>query len=178
MKTQNIKKKKSCNIINIIQYIIIFILIAFIAYFSYQKFILNKRYVPFFNHNFFIILSGSMEPTINTNDLIVTSQKNVYEKNDIVAFSSGNYITVHRIVDVKNDTSGTKFITKGDSNNTTDLEELDPNDIIGVYKFTIPILGNIFIFLYTYPIFLIILIVVLILIYLIIKFIQKRNKEN
>ena len=97
------KTKISRKVINILQYIIIIILIVLIAYYSYQKFILQKKYVSFFNHNFFIILSGSMETTINTKDLIVTSPKDTYEKGDIIAFNQDETVTVHRIIDVKNE---------------------------------------------------------------------------
>lgn len=158
------KTKISRKVINILQYIIIIILIVLIAYYSYQKFILQKKYVSFFNHNFFIILSGSMETTINTKDLIVTSPKDTYEKGDIIAFNQDETVTVHRIIDVKNEDGIKSYVTKGDNNNAEDLDEVKNEDILGAYNFTIPILGGIIIFFATNPILLIVLIVALVLI--------------
>lgn len=172
------KAKISRKVINILQYIIIIILIVLIAYYSYQKFILQKKYVSFFNHNFFIILSGSMETTINTKDLIVTSPKSTYEKGDIIAFNRNETITVHRIINVKNENGTKSYITKGDNNNAEDLDEVQNEDILGAYNFTIPILGSIIIFFAANPILLIILIVALILIYFIIKLLKQNYNEN
>lgn len=172
------KTKISRKVINILQYIIIIILIVLIAYYSYQKFILQKKYVPFFNHNFFIILSGSMETTINTKDLIVTSPKDTYEKGDIIAFNQDETVTVHRIIDVKNEDGIKSYVTKGDNNNAEDLDEVKNEDILGAYNFTIPILGGIIIFFATNPILLIVLIVALVLIYFIIKLLKQNYNEN
>lgn len=172
------KTKISRKVINILQYIIIIILIVLIAYYSYQKFILQKKYVPFFNHNFFIILSGSMETTINTKDLIVTSPKDTYEKGDIIAFNQEETVTVHRIIDVKNEDGTKSYVTKGDNNNAEDLDEVKNEDILGAYNFTIPILGGIIIFFATNPILLIVLIVALVLIYFIIKLLKQNYNEN
>lgn len=172
------KAKISRKVINILQYIIIIILIVLIAYYSYQKFILQKKYVPFFNHNFFIILSGSMETTINTKDLIVTSPKDTYEKGDIIAFNQEETVTVHRIIDVKNEDGTKSYVTKGDNNNAEDLDEVKNEDILGAYNFTIPILGGIIIFFATNPILLIVLIVALVLIYFIIKLLKQNYNEN
>lgn len=172
------KTKISRKVVNILQYIIIIILIVLIAYYSYQKFILQKKYVSFFNHNFFIILSGSMETTINTKDLIVTSPKDTYEKGDIIAFNQDETVTVHRIIDVKNEDGIKSYVTKGDNNNAEDLDEVKNEDILGAYNFTIPILGGIIIFFATNPILLIVLIVALVLIYFIIKLLKQNYNEN
>ena len=166
---------KAKKIIRIIQYIIIVILIVLIAYIAYQKFILKKKNISFFNNNFFIILSGSMEPTIKVKDLVVTSPKDNYVKGDIVAFYTGENVTVHRIEDIKTENNITYYVTKGDNNNAIDLNTVSQNNIIGAYKFTIPILGSIIIFFYSNPILLFTLIIALILIYAIIKLIKKRN---
>ena len=133
-------KKKKLNIFNIIQYIIIIILIILIGYFSVQKFILKNTSVNFLNYNFYTILSGSMEPTINIKDLVVTHPKDKYETNDIIAFKHDDSVTVHRIVNVEYDDNGTElFTTKGDNNNSIDTDKITSSDIIGSYRFTIPL---------------------------------------
>ena len=172
-------KKTKINIFNTKQYIIIVILIILIGYFSIQKFILKNKSINFLNYNFYTILSGSMEPTINTKDLVVTHPKEKYEVNDIVAFKHDNAVTVHRIVNVEYDNNGTElFTTKGDNNNTIDNDKITSSDIIGSYRFTIPLLGSLILFISSNPIFAVIFLITIILIYYIIKalikYIQKR----
>ena len=63
-----------------------------------------------------VVLSGSMEPTIMTNDLIFVKAQESYEVGDIVVYQSGKMLIVHRIVALEGDS----VITKGDANNTAD----------------------------------------------------------
>ena len=172
-------KKTKINIFNTIQYIIIVILIILIGYFSIQKFILKNKSINFLNYNFYTILSGSMEPTINIKDLVVTHPKEKYEINDIVAFKHDNAVTVHRIVNVEYDNNGTEFFTtKGDNNNTIDNEKITSSDIIGSYRFTIPLLGSFILFVSTNPLFVILFLIIIILIYYISKLLINRIRKK
>lgn len=63
-----------------------------------------------------VVLSGSMEPTIMVDDLIVVAQQDSYEMDDIVVYQSGHTLVVHRIVEVGPDT----VVTQGDANNVPD----------------------------------------------------------
>lgn len=63
-----------------------------------------------------VVLSGSMEPTIRIDDLIIVTEQEDYRENDIVAYQSGNMVVVHRIIEVEPDT----VITQGDANNAPD----------------------------------------------------------
>ena len=63
-----------------------------------------------------VVLSGSMEPTIRIDDLIIVTEQEDYKENDIVAYQSGNMVVVHRIIEVEPDT----VITQGDANNAPD----------------------------------------------------------
>ena len=63
-----------------------------------------------------VVLSGSMEPTIRIDDLIIVTEQEDYRENDIVAYQSGNMVVVHRIIQVEPDT----VITQGDANNAPD----------------------------------------------------------
>ena len=76
--------------------------------------------------------SGSMEPTLKVNDLIIIYEFREYEVGDIVTFNyNGDKIT-HRIVSINDN----EVITKGDANNTND-KPIKKEDIIGkvIYKF-------------------------------------------
>ena len=63
-----------------------------------------------------VVLSGSMEPTIHIDDLIIVTEQEDYKENDIVAYQSGSMVVVHRIIAVEPDT----VITQGDANNAPD----------------------------------------------------------
>lgn len=172
-------KKTKINIFNTIQYIIIVILIILIGYFSVQKFILKNKSINFLNYNFYTILSGSMEPTINIKDLVVTHPKEKYKINDIIAFKHDNAVTVHRIVNVEYDNNGTElFTTKGDNNNTIDNDKITSSDIIGSYRFTIPLLGSFILFVSTNPLFVILFLIIIILIYYISKLLINRIRKK
>lgn len=75
----------------------------------------NAMPMPF-GYGIAVVLSGSMEPTIAIDDLILVSQAESYAQDDIVVYQSGNVLVVHRILEVQPDT----VITQGDANNTPD----------------------------------------------------------
>ena len=62
----------------------------------------NKLVMPF-NKTIAVVLTGSMEPTIGVNDLIVIEKTNDYKIDDIVVYQSGDILIVHRIVSIDGD---------------------------------------------------------------------------
>ena len=63
-----------------------------------------------------VVLSGSMEPTIPIDALIIVKETEHYEVGDIVVYQSGKMPVVHRIVAL----DGEAVTTRGDANNTED----------------------------------------------------------
>lgn len=63
-----------------------------------------------------VVLSGSMEPTIMTNELIIVRAEENYAPGDIVVYQNGRVLVVHRIVRMDGET----VTTRGDANNTDD----------------------------------------------------------
>lgn len=107
-----------------------------------------------------MVVTGSMDPAIEENELIIIKECNNYELNDIVTYmdSDGNLIT-HRIVQI--DEYG--FISKGDSNDIAD-ENTDINNIEGKVVYHSKVLG---VFILNYLKFVIIIyLVVLLALYL------------
>jgi len=84
-----------------------------------------------------MVLSGSMEPNISKNELIVIKEQNVYQKGDIITYKDfwGRLIT-HRIVEI----DGEKIVTKGDSNDVPD-EIINKEKIQGKVVFHSILLG-------------------------------------
>jgi signal peptidase len=83
-----------------------------------------------------VILSGSMEPTLSVNDLVVVKAADSYTVDDIVVYQSGSTLVIHRIVDIQGDV----YITKGDANNTAD-EPIGLAVIKGKEVFSVPFVG-------------------------------------
>lgn len=89
----------------------------------------------------YIVLSGSMEPTISTGGVVwINTHETDVQINDVAAYelTKGTYVT-HRIVDIRDG----EYIFKGDANDTEDLVPVEPDRIVGKYMFTIPGLGKI-----------------------------------
>ena len=63
-----------------------------------------------------IIVSGSMEPAISVDDMIVFRKQREYSVGDIVLYNDGFVNVTHRIVEI----NGDQVITKGDANNAAD----------------------------------------------------------
>lgn len=118
-----------------------------------------------------VVLTGSMEPTININDFIIVKKPNNIEINDIVSYNDGKSKneTLHRVISI----NGNEVITKGDANNTADAP-ININQITGVYIGKIKILGSVISFI-TRPIIFSFIITIL---FAIIIFPSKKSKKQ
>lgn len=83
-----------------------------------------------------VVLSGSMEPALQVDDLILVREKDEYEVDDIVVFQDGHSLTVHRLIAF----DGERVITRGDANNVAD-DPITPDRILGAVFLRIPFLG-------------------------------------
>jgi len=91
---------------------------------------------------YFIVSSGSMEPTLSTGDWIVSSKVDFKDVHvgDIIAVQhpTENFLVVHRVVD-KNETC---LVTKGDACDAADNFVTQPKDVLARYSgFKIPKFG-------------------------------------
>ena len=75
----------------------------------------NSLPMPF-GYGAAIVLTGSMEPTIMADDLILVAEQESYEIGDVVVYQSGSILVVHRIIDMDE----TTVTTQGDANNAPD----------------------------------------------------------
>lgn len=111
--------KKQSKLLNIIIYI--FISLAILNLLSTSNGFIKFRLPISLGY----VYSGSMEPTIKTNDGYFLKKEKEYKIGDIITFKTKklkeNYVT-HRIID-ENDGS---FITQGDHNTTTDQDAGEP----------------------------------------------------
>ncbi len=96
----------------------------------------NKLPMPF-GVGMAVVLSGSMEPTLSVNDVIIVRESASYNIDDIVVYDSGRELIVHKIVQKNGDT----LITKGDANNIPD-EPIRAEAVKGKVVFSIPYAGT------------------------------------
>lgn len=156
-------------IIKFIKIVLTIILLAILIYVLYARYIEKKELISVFNKSFLVVMTGSMEPTIEGKELIVIDKKEKYNKGDIVTYKDDdNFIVTHRIVDINDK----EFIAKGDSNNINDNKQ-QISKIYGKVIFHSKLLG----------IFVLYILKPLLLIYLVyfiaveIYFIKKESKN-
>jgi signal peptidase len=91
----------------------------------------------------FNVISGSMEPTYSVGDLLYVKpvEPETVRVGDPITFVLNENLVVatHRVMDI--DEENQFFITKGDANENQDAAPVHFNNLIGVPKFHIPLLG-------------------------------------
>lgn len=89
-----------------------------------------------------IVVTGSMEPTINIKELIIIKEQKNYFVCDIVTYrDKNNNLVTHRIVSK----SGKTVVTRGDNNTVSD-EPININKIEGKVCYHSVLLGEFFIY--------------------------------
>ncbi|WP_239587617.1 signal peptidase I SipW [Bacillus pakistanensis] len=99
-----------------------------------------------FGYQFKTVLSGSMEPSIQTGSVIAvkTVEENKrFQKGDIITFiNEDDLLITHRVIEVKSNESRISYITKGDNNDGADREPVLPQNVKAEYTgFTLPYVG-------------------------------------
>jgi signal peptidase len=97
-----------------------------------------------------VVLSGSMEPALETGGLafmqpLDDGAKERIAPGDIITFRNPrfNSLVSHRVVEVNRDAEGLYFITKGDANTAFDAAPVRAERVIGEVRFDVPELGNV-----------------------------------
>ena len=113
--------------------LILLLILFLLLYFLAELKLFGKRYINFFGYTIFQVVTGSMEPTIKTSDIIIVKLTKEVSENDIITFKADNNFITHRIIKKDNE----QIITKGDANNTEDLPITD-DAVVGkvIYIFT------------------------------------------
>ena len=163
--------KKIVKIITNTILVILFIILAIIIFVKAKTLLNGNNYFELFGYSVFEVATGSMEPAISKNDIIITKKSSSYEINDVITFAKDkNYIT-HRILSKNNDT----YITKGDANNTAD-NPVTNDAIIGKVIKVYPNLG-IWKEVFTNPKILVIIFVTLVIFDIAFSYEPKTNKK-
>ena len=99
----------------------------------------------FFGVRIYSVISGSMEPAIPTGSLlyITEAQPEEIEEEEVIAFygvKDAASIITHRVIE--NRVVMGEFITKGDANQTQDMNPVPYDNFIGKVAYTIPKAGK------------------------------------
>jgi len=190
----------------VIKNVIFYIFVLFLLLIVITELLAPKTTIKIFGFKGYAVASGSMEPVIMTGDYIIITKTNTeqLEKDDIVSFyaylptvSGGRslQIVTHYIYERVETEEGIHYITysETDKNPEDGIKDIDfwrdennqptfvyPEDIIGQYRFRIPVLGTIILEankVVNNPILLLLIIVNVSIVVILIKYITKKPKE-
>lgn len=133
----------------------------------------------FFGWKPFIVLSGSMESEIYVGDVVVVKEIDTKDlkQGDIIAFKSDDIVVTHRIKEIIEENGQSKYITKGDNNNTEDQGYVLPEQVEGLYQFRISRLGNLAMFVQT-PVGMVVCLSIPIILLILVQIVDsKKDKE-
>lgn len=124
-------------------FLFISILIGYNVFLLNAKYVLHDKLPMLGGYGHAVVLSGSMKPAIDENDLLVIHKQDSYEINDIVTYIDyENTPVTHRIIEI----NGSSVRTQGDANNVPD-SEFDVERIKGKVIAIIPKMGYVVDFL-------------------------------
>lgn len=100
----------------------------------------------FLGYTPFIIVSGSMEPKIPVNNIIITKKidEDKIKVGDVISYldEDNNIVVTHRVINIKYTNGEFFYETKGDNNTMKDNNLVSYSQVQGKYLFSIPMLGK------------------------------------
>ena len=161
---------------NIISAITLFIFILSLTIIVNVSVAIKNNKVPnLFGYSYMTVTTGSMEPVLKINDLIVVKRRTTYKVNDIVTFyydvnNDGiNDVVTHKIVAINGDI----VTTYGVNNPITKTETIQMKNIVGKVIYQSTFLGNILSHkVVTNKIYILSLIIIILLIFIVFQIIK------
>ena len=139
--SKNIKRKDSFKrILFILIYILLIPVILFSLFLTMIELGKNSNVSNFMDYEFYTVVSESMSPKLNKNDIIIikkgVSIDKIKEHNIITFKNKYGEIITHRVVGFSKEGESTVLITKGDKNELVDSDVVTQGMIIGrmIYK--------------------------------------------
>lgn len=148
-------------------------LLACNLYLIMMERIMGVDHPTIFGFSTAVVASGSMEPALSVDDLVLNHTEDSYGQGDIITFQNGNSLTTHRIVEV----TDKGYVTQGDANNTVDLDVIPPKAVVGRVVWAIPYVGSMLAFLRS-PLGMVILIFTGLCIIELPFFLQRRREQT
>lgn len=129
-------KKFFKSLLQVASKIITVFLIIILIYILYSKYIAKNKITKIGGYGFLVVVSGSMEPEIEIDELVIIKEQESYNIGDIITYDFKDYLITHRIIDIQD----SNITTKGDSNNKSDVS-IESNQIEGKVIYHSKILG-------------------------------------
>ena len=85
-----------------------------------------------------VVMSGSMEPALSVDDLVIVAEAEEYRVGDVIVYQSGSDLVIHRIIAMDE----TIVIAQGDANNVADAP-IDLAVVKGRMVMAIPFVGTV-----------------------------------
>ncbi len=180
MEDRKKKRKIFTVIINVISYILLLILAVYVV----MHFIFPRHVIKIFRFQHITVLTDSMEPVINVDDVIIIKNFNPdrLKKGDIITFyvdfnndGKKEMVTHYFYESVLGDDGKTLYRTISNVSTTPDEWEIGAEDIVGKYVGRIPGVGKIIRF-FRHPIGILALAINIFLIYLIYRLIKGKEQ--
>ena len=132
-------------ILRIVLLVLIGLVLVGNIYLAAARNIFEQTNPTFFGFSSSVVLTGSMSPDIEPNDVVISRKQNSYTVGDIITFESEGSSVTHRIVAA--DEEG--YHTKGDANNTADSQPIKKTAVTGKVICVIPKAGAVIGFIRT-----------------------------
>ena len=96
----------------------------------------------YFRYYTVAVASGSMEKLLSKGDVVIVDQKEKqFQQGDVIAYRYNGVVIVHRIYRIVDVDDGYFIYTKGDANANPDRWKITKDEVVGLVKFKIPLLG-------------------------------------
>ena len=142
------RDNKTLKFLSNILFTVFMIVMVFLIFITAQSRLTGME-PSLFGNRLYVVDSGSMEPALKINSLIVVNEKSpdIINTGDILTYyGAGDKVRVtHRVVEVGPNQE--YFITQGDANNTKDSMPVERQSVIGTVTLSIPYVGYAFRFL-------------------------------
>lgn len=130
------KKKQLFSVLRITLLTMVAVVIGVNIYLWNARSLMGNTMPMPFGYGCAVVLSGSMEPTLQVDDLILVKKQDDFQVDDIVVFQADGNLVVHRLIELNGETA----VTKGDANNASD-EPISKEQLIGCVVGRLPKMG-------------------------------------
>ncbi len=174
-KTPKKRKSRNYTAFRVVVILVISIVLGISLYYFNAASISGNRLPMPFGYGASIVVSGSMEPEISVNDLVIVKETEGIEDisvGDVVVYESGDILVIHEVIDI----SGETITTKGIANNVAD-SPIDVSSVKGVMVGKVPLLGPILSAIKT-PVGIFFMVVLAVVLFELPYFLKKRDDDK
>lgn len=150
MKEKHKKENKLLKVIlSVIRVFVVIVLVGFILVVCLQRFSGNK--ISFFNYRMFTVISGSMRPTYDIGDVLISKETDPskIKVGDVISYlgTKGDFkdkVITHQVIGVEKDTSGKYLFRARGTANLVEDPIVSQDQLYGVVKYKSLILSLIY----------------------------------